>query len=246
VTVDTRDMEVIWHDLECGAYAADLPIWRALATDRGGAVLDLGCGTGRVALALGRTGHEVTALDRDPGLIAELGRRARGLPVNPCVGDAAGFDLAGRFAAILAPMQLLQLLDDRDEREGCLRSAAAHLQPGGLLAAAIVDGVPAARPGQDWIPPLPDAREVGGWVYSSLPLETAIDGERIVVRRLRQVVSPAGELSEEVAEIALRSLAADQLEAEAARVGLRPAGRRRIPATDAHVGSTVVLLEREA
>jgi len=237
---------VIWHDLECGAYTEDLQVWKALVSKVRGAVLDLGCGIGRVALELGKAGHEVTALDRNSTFVAELDRRVDELPVTMHVGDAAGFELEQRFGAIVAPMQLIQLLAGEDERRRCLRCVAEHLRPGGLFAAAIVDGVPVAAPGEVWEPPLPDAREIEGWVYSSLPLETGVDGERIVVRRLRQVVSPGGDLTEEVDETVLHAMTAERLEDEGRAAGLRPAGRREIPATDAHVGSTVVLLEKEA
>jgi hypothetical protein len=52
--------EVVWHDLECGAYRADLPLWRELAARArfGSPILDVGAGTGRVALDLARAGHE--------------------------------------------------------------------------------------------------------------------------------------------------------------------------------------------
>jgi hypothetical protein len=53
-------------------------------------------------------------------------------------------------------------------------------------------------------------------------------------------------MSDELNEIELRVLSAATLEEEASAVGLRPAGRRQIPATDAHLGSTVVLLEKES
>ena len=53
--------DVIWHDLECGGYVEDLPLWRELAGD--GPVLDLGCGTGRVALDLAARGVPVVGLD---------------------------------------------------------------------------------------------------------------------------------------------------------------------------------------
>ena len=98
----------------------------------------------------------------------------------------------------------------------------------------------------DAAPPLPDAREVDGWVYSSLPVDALAGDGEISVRRLRQTVSPDGELSEELDEVVLWTFDASTLEDEAAAVGLRPAGRRAVPATDAHVGSTVVLLEGSA
>ena len=93
-------------------------------------------------------------------------------------------------------------------------------------------------------PPLPDVREVDGWVYSSLPIEAAVGAGEIVVRRLRQTVSPAGELSERANEVRLRPLSAEQLEAEAPpKRAWRRSGAARSP-TDIHVGSTVVVLGR--
>jgi len=81
---------VIWHDVECGAYTADLPIWRDLADRAGGPVLELGAGTGRVALDLAGRGHEVTALDLEEELLRELAARAAaaGLPVSAAHADA--------------------------------------------------------------------------------------------------------------------------------------------------------------
>ena len=41
-----RGADVIWHDTECGGYAADLPLWEEMADHAVGPILDLGCGTG--------------------------------------------------------------------------------------------------------------------------------------------------------------------------------------------------------
>ncbi len=242
-TPPVRDAEVVWHDVECGAYAADLRLWEKLANEASGAVLDLGCGTGRVAVHLARRGHTVTGLDIDPALVAAFGERTRELPAAAGPGDARGFELGIEFSLVLAPMQLLQLFDGAEERQSCLSCVAAHLAAGRLAAFAIVESMPEPV---DTASPLPDTREVDGWVYSSLPIEATVDDGAIRVRRLRQTVSPAGELSEEVDEVLLQALDAPTLEGEAELAGLRPAGRRVIPPTDEHVGSTVVLLEKVA
>jgi SAM-dependent methyltransferase len=232
---------VIWHDVECGAYAADLPLWEEFADGAEGPILDLGCGLGRVALHLGRRGHDVVALDADLELVATLADRADGLPVQPLLADARAFELDTDIALALAPMQLMQLLPGREGRLECLACISAHLLPGGRIALAIVEELPAASAG---VRPLPDVREVDDWVYSSLPLETEVVGAEIAIRRLRQTVSPSGVLSEEENEVRICRLSAELLEAEAAELGLKPLARRQTPATDLHVGSTVVVLGR--
>jgi SAM-dependent methyltransferase len=233
---------VIWHDVECGAYAADLRVWEELADRGGDPILELGAGTGRLAVHLARRGHRVIGLDHDPELIAAQRERAGGLPVTPLLADARGFELPEPVALALAPMQLLQMLADRAERLSCLDSIAAQLLPGGRVAAAIVEGMPEPEEGD---PLLPDVREIDGWVYSSLPLEALIGPERIVVRRLRQKVSPSGKLTDSPDEVAICTLTAAALEAEAAEVGLVPIERLSIDPTADHVGSTVVVLGEE-
>jgi SAM-dependent methyltransferase len=242
-TPPARDAEVIWHEVECGGYEADLELWEELADEAIGPVLELGCGTGRVALHLSRRGHSVSGVDSDPALASAFNQRVGGLPTAAELADARSFELKQQFALILAPMQLVQLLADASERIACLSRVRAHLRSDGIAAFAIVEEMPEAV---DASPPLPDAREEAGWVYSSLPLDAAVLEGKIVVRRLRQIVSPDGELSDEVDEVRLQTLTASVLEHEAEEAGLRPAGRRAIAATDAHVGSTVVLLERAA
>lgn len=234
---------VIWHQVECEAYAADLPLWEELAAQADGPILDLGCGGGRVALHLARRGHRVTGLDRDADLVAAFAERAAGLPAEAVVADARDFELDSEFGLMLAPMQLLQLFANAAERKRSLRCAAAQLSSQALAAFAIVETMPKTIDGAS---PLPDTREVDGWVYSSLPIETRVEAEAIRVRRLRQTVSPQGEFDEELYEVTLSTLDAATLEREGAESGLVPAGRRAIPATDAHVGSTVVLFGREA
>jgi SAM-dependent methyltransferase len=231
----------IWHDVECGAYAADLPFWEELAKRGSGTVLELGCGTGRVALHLARRGYEVFGLDADAELLSVLDERGADLPVSTLHADARCFELEPPASLVLAPTHLLQLLDGADERAESLGCIAAALRPGGLFAAAIIEELPEPDGAP---PPLPDVREVNGWVYSSLATEVAVGPGELLVRRLRQMVSPGGSLSEEPNEVRIATFSAKTLEAEAAAFGLLPAGRHEIPPTDLHVGSLVVLLER--
>jgi SAM-dependent methyltransferase len=238
----TLSEAVTWHDVECGDYAADLPLWAELAAASAGPVLELGCGTGRVALHLARQGFEVTGVDKDAELVESMRRRAADecLAVAAEAVDVELLDLEQRFALIVAPMQLIQVLPGEAACRRCLQRVAAHLLPGGVAAIAIVEELAAGTPPS---PLLPDVREREGWVYSSLPLGARLDEGMLTVERLRQTVDPDGRLRETRNEVSLRGLSATRLEEEGREAGLRPGGRRRIAATEAHVGSTVVLLE---
>jgi SAM-dependent methyltransferase len=234
---------VIWHDVECGAYAADLKLWEELAGKAGGSVLDLGCGTGRVSLHLAKRGHRVVGLDTDVALLAAFEERAGGLPAEAALGDARSFEVEEKFDLVLAPMQFVQLFDTPAERIACLSRAASHLRPGGTIALAIAP-VEEILEGES-IDPMeiaPDVREIDGWVYSSHTREIVVDSEKIAIRRRRERVSPEGVLTDDLDEVALRVLSAETLESEGRAAGLAPAGRRSIAPTEDHVSSTVVLL----
>ncbi len=235
-------MSVIWHDIECGGYAADLPLWRELADRHGGPVLDIGAGTGRVALDLARRGHAVTALDIDATLLRELARRAADLPVTTVVADARDFALETRFALCLAPMQTLQLLGEADGRAHCLRCVRRHLKPGGVLAVALVESVEVYEEVDGMPGPPPDMLERDGIVYSSRPTAVRADDDGFVLERRRETISVAGELSADDDVIRLAVVSATQLESEARGAGLRTLGRAEVGATADHVGSVVVIL----
>lgn len=241
----TADEAAIWHDVECGAYAADLPLWTGLASAAAGPVLELGAGTGRVALELAAQGLDVAAVDLSPALVAAMRERAagRGLAVDARVADARALDLGREFAAVLAPMQFVHLLAGSQERARLLAGVGRHLRPGGMFAAALLDGEAAGAAGSGAGPPLPDVRELDGWVYSSLPVEVHREGGSIELRRLRQRVSPAGELDEQLDVTRLALLGPGELEAEAGAAGLVPLERHAIAATADHVGSVVCVLE---
>jgi SAM-dependent methyltransferase len=245
--------EAVWHDIECGAYSADLPVWRELAAMAGRTgepcrVLELGCGTGRVSLDLAGAGCQVTALDSDAELVAELRARARerANPVTTVVADARSFQLGASFDLVIAPMQLAQLLTAQ-ERQEMLACTARHLGPGRRAALALLD------PDEDWeatgeAAPPPDMLEADGWVYSSQPVavQRTEDGRAIDLERVRQTVSPAGELERSFSRTRLVLVSPTQLERDGRRAGLAPERRRQVAATRDHVGSTVVVLRAGA
>jgi SAM-dependent methyltransferase len=236
---------VIWHDLECGSYHEDLALWRALARRHGGPVLDIGAGTGRVALDLARAGHEVMALDCDPVLLEALEQRAQaaGLSgVHTLCADACEFRLAAPVELCIVPMQTIQLLEGARERARFLARARAAVRPGGLVALAIADALEPFEVASGSPEPLPDVGEVDGTVYSSRPLAVRPENGHFVLERRRETVTPAGDLAAQTDLVRLQALDGDVLEAEGRAAGFTPAPRERVATTPDYVGSTVVML----
>jgi SAM-dependent methyltransferase len=230
---------VVWHDVECGGYRADLDLWLRLAREAAGPVLDVGAGTGRVALQLAAAGHDVTALDRDAELLAVLEERAAaaGVEVETVVADAAAFDVERSYALIAVPMQTLQLLGDRD---GFYASAVRALAPGGLVAAAIADSLEAF---DETAPlPTPDRGSADGREFLSQPVAVRLLPGAARIERIRQIVGPDGDRTSADDVIELAAVSADGIAEEAERHDLRADPPLDIAPTHEHVGSTVVML----
>jgi SAM-dependent methyltransferase len=237
---------VIWHDVECGGYVEDLELWRELARAAGGPILDVGAGTGRIALDLAQHGFEVVALDAEAELLAALSERASaaGVEIETVCADARTFDLDGRrFGAILVPMQTIQLLGGPNGRGAFLRRAVAHLDTDGLLAAALADALEGYDAQRD-VPPDPDEGEIDGVQYVSRPMAVVRETAGVAIHRWREVIPPDGAKRVSLDVIRLEDLTPAELEREAAPLGLRAEAPRRIPATDVYVGSTVVMLRK--
>jgi len=237
------NLAALWHDLECADYREDLPVWRALAAETGGPVLDVGAGTGRVTLDLAARGVEVVALDRDPRLLAALARRANGAPVATVTADARRFSLGRRFPLIVVPMQTLQMLGGRQGRGEFLRCALAHLAPGGLLAVALGDAVDCFDD-EHVLPPPPTVRDVAGVRYASRLLAADDEGDRAALRRRREVIGPDGHRSAEDSVVRLDRVAPDAVATEARAIGFAVAPHRSVPETERYLGSVVVVLSR--
>jgi SAM-dependent methyltransferase len=234
---------VVWHDVECGRYDADMALWHELAAAAEGPILDVGAGTGRVTLELARRGHDVVALDIDADLLAELERRAaaEGVAVRTVVADAADFALQHRdFALVMAPMQTVQLLR-APGRHGFLRSARAHVRAGGLVAIALVDALDTFDD-EHVLLPLPDQLVLDGTLYSSQPVALRDLGDTVTIERIRQIVTADGRRSASPDVLHLDRVAIEQVEAEGRAAGLQVLPGRIIAETEEHVGTNVVML----
>ena len=157
--------------------------------------------------------------------------------------DARSFSLERRFPLVIAPMQLAHIVGGHAGRVAMLKRVHAHLINGGTFAAALTDPAEALEERGDPFP-LPDMLERDGWVFSSQPLSVRENDSSVAMERRRQAVSPTGEIDEETVTIALDVFSSEQFEDEARVAGLEPVGRRAVPESPDHIGSTVVVCRR--
>lgn len=106
----------------------------ALATLAGsGPVLELGAGTGRLAIPLAARGLEVWALDASSAMLDRLAAKPGGTTVRRVLADMADFTLDRRFSLVLCADNALFNLTEADRQARCLALAAAHLAPAGSV-----------------------------------------------------------------------------------------------------------------
>jgi len=125
------------YDLFYDDFTQDIPMYRGFAGRVGSRVLEIGCGTGRVAIPLARDGCSVTGIDIAEAMLAiardKVERAGLADRVNLLQADMRRFDLGARFDLAIAPINTFMhnaTLNDQLDTLGCLRR---HLAPHGLL-----------------------------------------------------------------------------------------------------------------
>jgi SAM-dependent methyltransferase len=113
----------------------------ALAGD--GAALELGIGTGRIALPLSRRGVAVAGIDLSEAMVARLRAKPGGDRIQVAIGDFATTTVDGSFAVAYLVFNTIMNLTTQDEQVECFRNVAAHLRPGGCFVIEV--GVPNLR-----------------------------------------------------------------------------------------------------
>lgn len=106
----------------------------ALAREAGGSVLEIACGTGRVAIPIAQQGFPVTGLDIVPGMLARARAKSAGLAARWVEGDARTFDLGERFQLIFLTGNAFQAFVTNAEQAAVIQRAHAHLHDTGLFA----------------------------------------------------------------------------------------------------------------
>ena len=124
-----------------------VPAVRFLAARSGpGPVLELGVGTGRLALPLMETGVDVHGIELSPDMVAQLRASKGGEAIYVTLGDfaSAAVDVgAGAFTLAYVVRNTIMNLTTQDEQVACFRNVAAHLRLGGLFVMEVL--VPALR-----------------------------------------------------------------------------------------------------
>ena len=99
----------------------------------GGSVLELGIGTGRLALPLVERGHEVHGVEGSPDMVDQLRAKPGGAAIPVAIGDFAEVDLGRQFRVVLLTYNTIYALPDQDAQVRAFERAAAHLEPGGCF-----------------------------------------------------------------------------------------------------------------
>ncbi|WP_020422627.1 class I SAM-dependent methyltransferase [Amycolatopsis sp. ATCC 39116] len=118
-----------------------------------GAALELGIGTGRIALPLAARGVPVHGIDLSRAMVARLRAKPGGDAVGVTIGDFATTRVPGEFSVAYLVFNTIMNLTTQTDQVACFRNAAAHLRPGGCFVIEV--GVPALRqlpPGQTVVP----------------------------------------------------------------------------------------------
>jgi SAM-dependent methyltransferase len=153
------------YDAEDGVFAADVvEATVAFLADlaRDGAALELGIGTGRIALPLAARGVRVHGIDLSPDMVAQLRAKPGGADIPVAIGDFASTCVEGTFSLVYLVFNTINNLTSQDAQVACFENAARHLRPGGSFVVEV--GVPRLRhlpPGQRYVPFAVEAGYVG-------------------------------------------------------------------------------------
>ena len=135
----TLYVDSTYYDFEYGSRLVDAYWYVERYLEAEGPVLELGVGTGRIAVRAARKGATVVGLDRAWAMLVKAAGRKRTLPRGRVAhlqlvrGDMRQFALDARFAVISCPFNAFQHMYTRADAEACLTCVRAHLRPDGLF-----------------------------------------------------------------------------------------------------------------
>jgi SAM-dependent methyltransferase len=130
------------YDWACRSVEADVSLYNEVVAAEGAPVLEVGCCTGRVSIALARTGSDVTGFDPSPPMVAVARDKLRREPqeVQDRVAfheaDMSEFDFGRTFPVVIVPLESVLRLLGKYSLNRCFRTVYKHTAPGGV---AVVD-----------------------------------------------------------------------------------------------------------
>lgn len=183
------------YDLFGWDYAGHCPLserevawYRRFAATADGPVLELACGTGRLACRLAEAGCEVVGMDLSEAMLARARADLAGLPANVrsrvelVRGDMTNFDLHRTFPLIYIADNSIRELDTLAEYHAFLRCVARHLDPGGVFLSTVRRFDPSRFAGgvceYDWSEPVCNP-ETGESVSRRIILKLVDDGRML-------------------------------------------------------------------
>lgn len=129
--------DALMYDESMSDWPGEIDYYLKLANaagEKGHPILDIACGTGRVALRLAQTGVRVVGMDLAPDMLTVAQQKTQGLPnVRWVQADMRSFDLGEQFGLVIIPVHSFQFMLTPQAQMDCLKAIRRHLLPGGLL-----------------------------------------------------------------------------------------------------------------
>jgi SAM-dependent methyltransferase len=172
----------------------DVEFYADLARRSGGPVLDVGCGTGRIAVALAEAGVEVVGLDLSAPMLRIAERKRAGLPADVARrltfvrADMTHFTLEQTFPLIVTPSRSFQFMRTSAAQRSALASMRRHLRPDGALVLDLFD------PRLEWCVPGSAANEP----RRSGIIRNPVSGLDVRVEVIERMPDPMRQLIDEV------------------------------------------------
>ena len=166
------------YDAWCRSVLEDIPFYVDLAVRSGGPVLELGVGSGRVAVPTALAGVRVVGVDSSPAMLELARRRAKphNVDLRLLEADMRALPDLGTFALVTIPFRALLHLASDEERRGLLTAVRDRLEPGGLLAFDVLhpDAEDIAETHDRWLEREPGIWERARWDAAARELELSV------------------------------------------------------------------------
>jgi SAM-dependent methyltransferase len=100
---------------------------------KGGRALELGIGTGRIAIPLAKRGVKVEGIEGSEKMVAKMRAKPGGERIPVTIGDFAEVDVKGKFSLVYIPFNTIFNLVTQEAQVRCFQNVAKHLEPGGVF-----------------------------------------------------------------------------------------------------------------